>query len=95
MYGYHWIVDDQGRALKQATAVTLNEVQNKYINDCPYKDCIIKQDEISGEGMISFIDEEGYKNIIYYEDKASLREKKEFIKSKGIGDIVFWAAGYF
>jgi spore germination protein YaaH len=95
MYGYHWIVDDQGRALKQAKAVTLNEVQNKYINDCPYKDCIIKWDEISGEGMISFIDEEGYKNIIYYEDKASLREKKEFIKSKGIGDIVFWAAGYF
>jgi hypothetical protein len=95
MYGYHWVVDDQGRALKQAEAISLHEIKQQYIDSCPYEECVYKNEEYSRESVITFRDDEGYKNIIWHEDQGSTEVKTNYLLEQGIGDIVYWAWGYY
>jgi spore germination protein YaaH len=95
MYGYHWVVDDQGRALKQAEAISLHEIKQQYITSCPVEECVRKQEEYSQESVITFEDDEGYKNIIWHENEASSQAKTDYLLEQGIGDIVYWAWGYY
>lgn len=95
MYGYHWVVDKQDRALKQADAITLHEVQSKYGETCSEAQYGMKRDSASMESVVTFYDEEGYKHIIWYEDEESSAAKMDYLKQQGIGDVVFWAWGYF
>lgn len=82
MYGYDWIIDNQGRPIKPAQALTLNQIKSKYPNDCKGETC-------------EFIDSDNRKHMIWYENEESVSKKVEYLKSRGVGSFAYWAAGYF
>lgn len=95
MYGYEWIVDDQDRALKTALALTLNQIQKRFLNGCSERDCVVKRDRESAETEITFKDDQGRKHEIWFEDQESVKQKQAEAEKKGIVGSVFWAHGYF
>lgn len=95
MFGYEWIVDDKGRPLKSATAVTLNQINDRYLPECTLKDCKITRDNESAETTITFLDDQNRKHIIWYEDTESMALKEKFIQQHGISKIGYWAYGYY
>ncbi|MFH1827305.1 MAG: glycosyl hydrolase family 18 protein [bacterium] len=82
MYGYDWTVDDQDRPIKQANALSLNEIRSKHSNDCNSERC-------------EFVDSEGRRHIIWFENEESVKKKIGYLKSRGIGSFAYWANGYF
>jgi spore germination protein YaaH len=95
MYGYEWIVDDQGRAIKTASALTVNQIEKRFLNGCSERECSIKRDQESAETEIIFKDSEGRKHVVWFEDAESVKRKQAAAAAKGIGPSIFWAYGYF
>lgn len=110
MFGYDWTVDEKKRPIKQAKALSLNEIKNKFFaptieEKCSRQDCVIRRDELSKEIEINYIisssarDEQGiYRidyHIVWFEDEESVKDKTKYLQEKGIGNIAFWAYGYF
>jgi len=105
MFGYDWLVDEKKRPIRQAEALSLSEINNKFIAKCEFKNCVIKRDTVSKETEINYItssptpDEENiYRidyHIVWFEDEESVEIKTEYLKERGIGNISFWAFGYF
>jgi spore germination protein YaaH len=94
-YGYEWIVDDQNRPLKAATAITENQVESRHLPDCSQPKCTIERDSESSELTIRFAGESGRTHVIWLDDETSTREKIEYLNSRGIGDTGFWAYSFF
>lgn len=104
MYGYEWIVDEQKRPLKAATALSYKEIKKKYLNRCKDSTCLVRRDEESTETEINYV-ESVYKEdtkeyvsapkIIWYEDMESVRRKSAYLQKMGINKISFWTYGYF
>jgi spore germination protein YaaH len=94
-YGYEWIVDDQNRPLKAATPVTENQVESRYLPECPEPECVIERDDVSQELKITFMGDSGRTHVIWVDDETSTREKIEYLNSRGIGSTGFWAYGFF
>ncbi len=102
MYGYEWVVDEQKRPLKRATALTLNNIKDQFIKNCNWQDCVIKRDELSQETEINFINSRVVDGIgrvdyhvIWFEDEQSVKAKTDYLNKKGIRSTAFWAYGYF
>ncbi len=95
MYGYDWTVDEQKRPLKQASAVTLNQIRDKYLENCSFKNCVVFRDKTSSESEINFVDESGRSHIIWFEDEKSVEEKIKTLQQKNISKVAYWAYGYF
>lgn len=95
MYGYDWIVDDNGLPIKPARALTYNQIYANYLSRCNEKDCKITPDPESAETKITFEDESGDNDIIWFEDQGSVKRKEEYLEQKGIGSVAYWAEGYF
>ena len=85
MYGYDWTLGSQGKPLKAAKAVPLNQIDNTgaFV------------DPASKEKHIRYVDDEGYDHILWYEDKESVKVKIEYLKKQGIGSVGYWVWGYF
>lgn len=94
-YGYEWIVDEQERPLKTATAVTLNQANQRFLPACKLTACTVKRDRLSAESRVSFQDDEDRTHIVWFEDEVSLRKKTEFLQQIGIGSTGYWAYGYY
>lgn len=94
-YGYEWIVDDQNRPLKPATAITENQVESRHLPDCSQPNCSIKRDDTSSELTIRFDGDSGRTHVIWLDDETSTQEKIEYLNSRGIGDTGFWAYSFF
>lgn len=95
MYGYDWIVDEKKRPLKKANSLSLNQISDKYLKTCSFKNCVRFRDKTSSESEINFVDDFGQSHIIWFEDKKSVEEKTKFLQEKGIGRVIYWAYGYF
>lgn len=102
MYGYDWSVDEKKRPLKQARALTLNELRSSFIEKCEWKECIVKRDDTSAETEVNYVEsvqsgDEYIMNlhVVWFEDEESVRRKTEYLNSKGIGSVAYWAYGYF
>lgn len=102
MYGYDWSVDEKKRPLKPARALTLNEIRTSFIDKCEWKECIVKQDDVSSEMEVNYVEsvksEDKYVmnfHIVWSEDEESAKRKTEYLNSKGIGSVAYWAYGYF
>lgn len=95
MYGYEWVVDDQDRPIKQATAVTVNEVA-AYREQCQSDEaCTIVQDPVSAETQIRLPGDDGRTRVIWYEDQQSVARKLPVLEQYGIDQVGFWAWGYW
>lgn len=105
MFGYDWLVDEKKRPIRQAEALSLNEIEKKFIEKCEFKNCVIKRDNISKETEINYVvssttpDEENiYRidyHIVWFEDEESVKIKTEYLQEQGIANISYWAQGYF
>lgn len=87
MYGYDWVLNDQGSPLKTATALSLNEIENT-LGRYPFK----KNEAL--EKSIEYTDERGRRHIIWYEDRESVKVKTEYLLKQGVGRVSFWAYSY-
>ncbi|MCL5970666.1 MAG: glycosyl hydrolase family 18 protein [Patescibacteria group bacterium] len=94
-YGYNWTVDEKGRSKSSGTAITLNNVEQKFLNNCNYKNCRIERDPKSLETKINYEDSNSDKHVIWFEDQNSAEKKAQYLSEKGISDIIFWAYSYF
>jgi len=102
MYGYDWTVDEKKRPIKPAVALTLNQINEKFLKKCEWQDCLVRRDNLSAQTEVDYVisrvvDNYGYLDyhIVWFEDMQSVNIKWEFLKKKGIGSITFWAYGYF
>jgi len=105
MFGYNWLVDEKKRPIRQAEALSLNEINNKFIDKCEFINCVVKRDKISKETEINYVvsaptpDEQNiYRidyHIVWFEDEESVKIKTDYLKEQGIDKIAFWAFGYF
>jgi spore germination protein YaaH len=92
LYGYDWVVDEKERPVKQARALTLKQIRNKFISTTIY---IINKDTLSQESFIKYSDKNNNQHILWYEDEKSIEKKQGFLKSKGISNFAYWAWGYY
>ncbi len=90
-YGYDWTVDEEQRPIKQAKALTLNQIKTKFGE----KSENIKRDPLSTESFIKYTDENNMSHVVWFEDEKSVAKKQEFLKSKGINSFAHWAWGYY
>lgn len=95
LFGYDWIIDDTNKGIGTAQPLTLNQIQQKFLTKCPYKNCVIKRDPISRETSISYTDNEEKNHVVWFEDMVSMEEKKKYLKTQGIESIALWAYSYF
>jgi spore germination protein len=95
LYGYDWIVDEKGRPIKSANALSYNEIKNKYLNNCSRPKCKIFVDNVSTENRVELVNNDSKKHIIWFEDERSVNEKINYLKSKRIFNYSYWANGYF
>lgn len=93
MYGYDWILNEQGTPLKRADAITLNQITNKFPSFV--KTTEGKQNSNSKEKKIEYVDKENQKHVIWYEDVESAEVKWLYLMGEGIGSVSYWAYGYF
>ncbi|NTU46116.1 hypothetical protein HGA88_00650 [Candidatus Roizmanbacteria bacterium] len=68
MYGYDWVVDENKKPLKVATAVTDNQVKLKFLDTCQWKNCIVRPDDKAAETEVNYIDESLRYHIVWFED---------------------------
>jgi spore germination protein YaaH len=95
MFGYDWPVDNQGNAVGQGVAITDSQIENKFLNGCSFKDCVITRDPLSTEMEIHYTDDNNQKHIVWFEDMQSVKQKEQMLRKKGIGNFSFWANSYF
>lgn len=94
MFGYDWTVDEKDRSTKPAVSMSTDDILQKFVVHCAYKDCTVQQNNAL-ETQVKYIDGNGNRHSVWLEDRTSVEIKKEFLQKKGINSIAFWANGYF
>ncbi|MDO8658325.1 MAG: glycosyl hydrolase family 18 protein [Candidatus Levybacteria bacterium] len=95
LFGYDWTVNEKNESIKNAKALSFNEIKNKFLGKCYERDCIIKRDDKSSETKITYKDENLENHIVWFEDMESVGAKIEYLKTKGINSVGYWAYSYF
>ena len=95
MYGYDWTLGPQGKPLKSAKALPLNDIEELVTPDCNLEKCKIVTDTKTKESKITYVDEEGYNHEIWFENEASGKIKERYLLNKGIDRVGYWVYGYF
>lgn len=109
MYGYEWSVDEKKRPLKQARALSLKDIQKEFVEECTWKNCLVRRDPESAETEVNYVTEVEdpsqstesvpfYRllyHIVWFEDEESVRQKTKHVLSKGVGETAYWVWGYF
>ena len=95
MYGYEWEVDEQKRPYKAASSLTLNQIREKYLSSCTFKNCVVLKDKESAETEINYVATDGRLHVVWFENEESVKQKKEFLSNEGIESYSYWAYSYF
>ncbi len=95
LFGYDWIVDENGKAISQGEAKTYQEIKKEFLGKCEYKECDVKRKNDSVETEIRYKDDDGKKHIVWFEDMESVKAKEKYLRERGIGNFSFWAYSYF
>jgi spore germination protein YaaH len=95
LYGYDWLVDEKQTAVGQAKALTYNQIKQKFLDKCEYKNCEISRDQESSETRISYTDSDNKEHLIWFEDVESIKQKQNYLQQKGINSFSLWAYSYF
>lgn len=94
LYGYDWKVADNGDSLSQGIAITDLAIESKFFPTCLYAQCTIKNDSLSSETNILYIDGNQEKHSLWFENMDSISQKMLYLKSKNIMSTALWAYGY-
>lgn len=95
-FGYDWKVDNKNNSTESlATPISYNEIRQKYLTNCQFKNCIAKRDMLSQETKVTYTDDKGDKHVVWFEDQESIEKKKTYLQEKGIGAVSYWAYSYF
>lgn len=95
MFGYDWEVDNDGKATAYGEPLTYLQIKRKFLDNCPYTNCVITRDAVSSETKITYTDEEGDNHIVWFEDNESAKAKQEYLKQRGITNFSYWAYSYY
>lgn len=95
MYGYDWMVNDEGKATGQGVSMSLLEINNTIVKRCDVLACTIRRDTASSETNIRYKDEDDQMHIVWYEDEVSVEKKEAVARRFGIGTFSFWAYSFF
>ncbi len=95
MYGYDWYVDERKRPISPAKAITLSQIDEKFVTNCTLKNCVMTRDDKAGENEVNYVDEYAGLHVVWFEDEQSAKMKTEYLKSRGITKFSRWAYGYF
>lgn len=95
MYGYDWLVTIEKKPIKKAVSMSLVEIREKYLSNCPIDNCVVTRDPLSREQEVSFVDKNSQYHLIWFEDEISVKEKILFLESMNLNKFAFWAKGYF
>lgn len=95
LFGYDWLVDENGNATQQAHALTLTQIKQKFLDKCEFESCSIIRDKEAAEIQIRYTDYENKKHIIWFEDMESVKNKQNYLLQKGITSFSYWAYSYF
>ena len=95
LFGYDWPIDDKGQSIKSGIPISENEIDNKFIKKCIYKNCNLEKSKDSLEPRISYIDEDSKPHVIWFESLESINKKIEYLKSSNINSVSYWAYSYF
>lgn len=95
LYGHDWTVDEKKRPFTAAKTLTLAQIQQKFIDSCELKNCLVKRNPYAAETEINYIDTEAHYHIVWYEDSESVAQKIGFLKEYGINSVSYWAYSYY
>lgn len=95
VFGYDWVVGENGQSLQEAQALTLNQIKQKFIEKCEFAKCVVTRDKEAGETQIRYTDNDNKNHIIWFEDMESIKQKKEYLQQRGINSFSYWAYSYF
>src|SRR5258706_5455946 len=95
LFGYDWKIDTKNRSIGEAQPLTDNEIKQKFLPNCIFKNCNIIHDKDSSETEINYIDKDGSNHIAWFEDQNSMNEKEKYLKTKGIDSTAIWAYSYY
>lgn len=95
MFGYDWTVDNKGDSTSVAKAVTTNQAQSRFIQQCELKDCDINVDQSTHETSVKYTDEENKPHQVWFETKDSIIKKIEVAKQNNIYSDSYWANSFF
>ncbi len=94
MFGYDWKVNEKGNSVGQAESLSTNEMLQKFVGRCLFKNCSVVQNA-SLETNVTYEDSTGQKHEVWFEDRTSIIKKEEVLEKNGISSVGFWANGYF
>ncbi len=95
MYGYEWTVDEQERPSTAGTAITVNQIEQKFYPQCSFSNCQTTNDQVSAETKISYTAADGRTHIVWFENESSVELKKKIVEEYGVSKIGYWAFGYY
>ena len=104
MYGYEWVVDEEKRPIRRAKALTLRQINKRYVVNCKPENCSLTIDPLAKEKEINFVLSEWsedlnryiiYPRIVYFDDQETVEIKKDELKKRGINGFCLWAYGYY
>ncbi len=104
MYGYEWVVDEEKRPIRRAKALTVRQINERYVVNCKPENCSLTIDPLAKEKEINFVLSEWsedlnqyiiYPRIIYFDDQETVEIKKQELKKRGINGFCLWAYGYY
>ncbi len=93
MFGYDWIIDEEGRGKTQAVSKSTFEFQ-KFLTDCVSSTTCKTVKNSSSETQITY-NKDFENHVIWFENEGSVKKKVEYLRSKGINSIGYWAYSYF
>jgi spore germination protein YaaH len=95
MYGYDWTVDIEKRPIKNAQALTLQQIEQNYIRRCDEINCNQSRDPSTKETQLEFVDSDSQYHLIWYEDRESVARKTNYLNSQGVTSVGYWTYGYY
>ncbi len=95
LFGYDWTVTDKNSTIEQALPLSYLQIQQKFIDNCPFIVCNRTREEDSSESKIDYQDNLFQQHVVWFEDFESIATKKQFLKEKGIHSTALWAYSYF
>lgn len=93
MFGYDWIIDEEGRGKKQAASKSTFEFQ-KFLTECVSSSTCKVQQDSSSEAQITYT-KDSENHVIWFESEESVKKKIEYLRTQGINSIGYWAYSYF